>query len=55
MQSSSAGIGVILQLEDNEHCQQLHVSALSPPVSSPLQAEAYGLLLATKIVDILHI
>ena len=55
MQSSPAGIGVIIQLGKNEHCQQLQVSALSPPVSSPFQAEAYGLLLATMIADALHI
>ena len=55
IQSSPAGIGVVIQLGDNDHCQQLHVSALSPPVSSPLQAEAYGLLLATKLADTLHI
>ena len=55
LQSSPAGIGVVIQLGANEHCQQLQVSAMSPPVSSPLQAEAYGLLLATMIADILHI
>ena len=38
MQSSLAGIGIIVQLEENGHCQQLQVSAMSPPVSSPLQA-----------------
>jgi hypothetical protein len=53
MQLSSASIGVITKLGDNGHCQQLHMSALSPP--SPLQAEAYGLLLATEIADALHI
>ncbi|CAM0909473.1 unnamed protein product [Alopecurus aequalis] len=55
LQSSPAGIGVVIQLGENEHCQQLQVSAMSPPVSSPLQAEAYGLLLATRIADTLHI
>ena len=55
MQPSPAGIGVIIQLGENGHCEQLQVSAMSPPVSSPLQAEAYGLLLATLIADTLHI
>jgi hypothetical protein len=55
MQLSPAGIGIIIELGENGHCQQLHISALSPPVTSALQAEAYGLLLATKIADALHI
>lgn len=55
MQPSPAGIGVIIQLGEYGHCQQLQVSAMSPPVSSSLQAEAYGLLLATMIADLLHI
>jgi hypothetical protein len=54
-QSSPAGIGIIIQTEGNQHCRQLHISALSPPVSSPLQAEAFGLLLATMLAEILHI
>jgi ribonuclease HI len=52
---SRAGIGVIIHMQDNQHLQQLHVSALSPPASSPLQAETYGLLLATKLAEILQI
>lgn len=51
----TTGIGVIIQLEGNQHCQQIHVSATSPPVSSPLEAEAYGLLLAVKLADTLSI
>jgi hypothetical protein len=42
-------------MKDNQHLKQLHVSALSPPVSTPLQAETYGLLLATRLADILQI
>ena len=42
-------------MQDNRHLQRLHVSALSPPVSSPLQAETYGLLLATKLADLLQV
>ena len=50
-----AGLGVIISMPNNQHLQQLHVSALSPPASSPLQAEAYGLLLATMLADILQV
>ena len=51
MQHSPASIDVMIQLGGNDHCQQLQVSAMSSPVSSSLQAEAYGLLLATMIAD----
>jgi hypothetical protein len=40
---------------DNQHCRHLHVAALSPPASSPLQAEAFGLLLATKLAELLRL
>jgi hypothetical protein len=50
-----AGIGIIIQIQGNQHCQQIHIAALSPPAHSPLQAEAYGLLLASKVADLLHI
>ena len=50
-----AGLGVIVSMPNNEHLQQLHVSALSPPTSSPLQAETYGFLLATRLADILQV
>lgn len=53
--SSSAGIGIIIQTRGNQHYNELHISALSPPVSSPLQAEAFGLLLATMLAERLHI
>jgi hypothetical protein len=53
--TSQAGLGVIIHFKENQHLCQLHVSALSPPASSPLQAEAYGLLLATKLADLLHV
>jgi ribonuclease HI len=54
-ENSRAGLGVIFHLQGNQHLQQLHVSALSPPTSSPLQAETYGLLLATKLADLLKV
>jgi hypothetical protein len=53
--TSQAGLGVIIHFKENQHLCQLHVSALSPPASSPLQAEAYGLLLATKLADLLQV
>ncbi|XP_047091476.1 uncharacterized protein LOC124703290 [Lolium rigidum] len=52
---NQAGLGIIITMRDNQHLKQLHVSALSPPASTPLQAETYGLLLATRIADILQI
>lgn len=50
-----AGLGVIIHMHDNQHLRQLHVAALSPPASSPLQAETYGLLLAIRLADLLQI
>lgn len=50
-----AGLGICIQLEDNQHCSQIFVSAISPPVSSVLQAEAFGLLLAAKLADLLQL
>ena len=41
-------------MEHIKHCNQLYILARSPPASSPLQAEAFGLLLATKLAEILH-
>jgi hypothetical protein len=48
-------MGVFIQVEYNQHIQQLHVSALSPSASSPLQAETFGLMLATRLAEILKI
>jgi hypothetical protein len=53
--TEKVGIGVIINMQDNQHCQQVQVSALAPPASSPLQAEAYGLHLAAKLADLMHI
>jgi hypothetical protein len=50
-----AGIGIVIQIQNNQHCQQIHLAALSPAAHSPLQAEAFGLLLAAKVADLLHI
>lgn len=50
-----ASIGIFIQVESNQHFKRLYVSALSPPASSPLQAEAFGLILATKLAEILQL
>ena len=52
--SSPAGIGIFIRMERNQHCKQIYISAMSPPALTPLQAETFGLLLATKIADLLH-
>ncbi|XP_051190177.1 uncharacterized protein [Lolium perenne] len=54
-QRVKAGLGVIIHFQENQHLRQLQVSALSPPISSPLHAETYGLLLATKLADLLQV
>ena len=53
--TSRAGLGIVITMQGNQHLKQLHVSALSPPASSPLQAETYGLLLATKLAHLLQV
>ena len=50
-----AGIGVFLQIEGSRPCRKLYVSAISPPTSSAIQAEAFGLLLAVKLAEILQV
>jgi ribonuclease HI len=54
-QPSPAGIGIVVQVDQNKHFKQLHISALSPPASSALQAEAFALLLATRLVGALQL
>jgi hypothetical protein len=54
-QMAQAGIGVFIKMEHNIHCKHLYISARSPPASSPLQAEAFGLWLATMLAEILQI
>jgi hypothetical protein len=53
--SAPAGIGIFIQMEHGQHCKHLYVSAMSPTASSALQAEAFGLVLATKIADLLNL
>jgi hypothetical protein len=54
-EKNRVGLEIVIQFQGNQHLQELHVSALSPPASSPLQAETFGLLLATKLADILQV
>ena len=49
-----AGLGVFVQLQGH-HAASIYISARSPPVSSPIEAEAFGLLLAVKVADCLHL
>nr|XP_051208314.1 uncharacterized protein LOC127325564 [Lolium perenne] len=53
--TKQAGIGVFIQFQNNPHVQQLHISAMSPPASSPLQAETFGLLIATRLAEVFNI
>ena len=50
-----AGIGVFIQVQNNDRTHQLHIAAMSPMASSPLQAETFGLMLATRLVEILNV
>uniref|UniRef100_A0ACD5Y7N7 Uncharacterized protein n=1 Tax=Avena sativa TaxID=4498 RepID=A0ACD5Y7N7_AVESA len=52
---NQAGIGITINMQGNQHLKQIHIAALSPPASSPLQAETYGLLLATKLAHLLQV
>jgi hypothetical protein len=45
---------VFVQLQGH-HAASVYISARSPPVSSPIEAEAFGLLLAVKVADCLHL
>ena len=50
-QPTQAGIGVYIKLENNQHCKHIYIAALSPPATSPLQAEAFAFAFGTKIAD----
>uniref|UniRef100_R7W4Y2 Uncharacterized protein n=1 Tax=Aegilops tauschii TaxID=37682 RepID=R7W4Y2_AEGTA len=54
-QPTQAGIGVFIQVQNNDRIKQIHIAAVSPPASSPLQAETFGLMLATRLADILNV
>jgi hypothetical protein len=53
-QLQQAGLGIHIKL-CHHHASSIYVAALSPPVGSPLQAEAYGLLLAVKVAQALQL
>jgi hypothetical protein len=50
-----AGLGVFIKNVGSLHCRELHIAAISPPVSSALQAEAFALLLGVKVSEHLNI
>jgi hypothetical protein len=52
---SCAGLGIFIQLEGAHHCTRLLISAISPPATSALQAETFGLLLAANLVHHLQL
>uniref|UniRef100_A0ACD5TJE1 Uncharacterized protein n=1 Tax=Avena sativa TaxID=4498 RepID=A0ACD5TJE1_AVESA len=52
---SPAGLGIFIHLGGGGHCTQLFISAISPPVSSALQAETYNMLLALTLVQHLQL
>jgi hypothetical protein len=54
-QPVSAGLGLFIQFGDERVCSKVYISAVSPPVSSAIQAEAFGLLLATKAAEVLQL
>jgi hypothetical protein len=43
-------LGIHIKLR-HYHASNIYIAALSHPVSSPLQAEAYGLMLAVKAAE----
>jgi hypothetical protein len=51
----AAGLGIVIQLGEDSRCTRLLISAMSPPVSSALQAETYSMLLASTIVQHLQL
>ena len=52
---TGAGIGIFIQFAGDRQCSQLSISAVSPPATSVIQAEAFSMMLASKIVELLHI
>jgi ribonuclease HI len=54
-QEAPAGIGIYIQVDNNQHFKQLHIAAMSPPVGSTLQAGALALVLATKLAVVIQL
>ena len=50
-----AGLGIVVQITTGRRCSRLCISAISEPVTSAIQAEAFSLMLAYEIAHILHL
>jgi hypothetical protein len=50
-QPSKAGVGIHITWKQGQHLTDVFISAKTTPVSTPLQAEAEGLLIATSIAS----
>jgi hypothetical protein len=44
-----------MRIHGDRPCSQVSISAISPPASSAIQAEAFGLLFAFKLAEMLNI
>jgi hypothetical protein len=49
------GLGIYMQIHDGRPCSPVSILAISPPASLAIQAEAFGLLLAVKLAEMLII
>lgn len=54
-QPTVAGIGIFIQFAGDRQCSKLCISAISPPVTSVIQAEAFSMMLASRIAELLHL
>jgi hypothetical protein len=50
-----AGLGIYMRILGDRPCSQVSILAISPPASSAIQAEAFGLLFAFKLAEMLNI
>ena len=50
-----AGLGIFIQFPGDRQCKHLCISAISPPATSAIQAEAFGIMLATKMAEMLQL
>jgi hypothetical protein len=54
-QPTPAGLGIFIQMRSERRCSQLCISAVSPPVTSAILAEAFSLMLATQVAGLLQL
>ena len=54
-QLAPARLGIFIKMSSDRTCSQLCISAVSPPVTSAIQAEAFSLLLATHIAGLIQL